>query len=32
MTPAAMAEWLLNDLERAGAVRRDDARLYATGN
>src|SRR5438034_6745750 len=32
MTPAAMAEWLLNDLERAGAVRRNDGRLYATGN
>jgi glyoxylase-like metal-dependent hydrolase (beta-lactamase superfamily II) len=32
MTPAAMAEWLLNDLERAGAVRRNDGTLYATGN
>jgi len=32
MTPAAMAEWLANDLERAGAVRRNDGRLYATGN
>ena len=32
MTPAAMAEWLLNDLERAGAVHRNDGRLYATGN
>lgn len=32
MTPAAMAEWLLNDLERAGALRRDGSRLYATGN
>ncbi len=32
MTPAAMAEWLVNDLERAGAVRRNDGRLYATGN
>src|SRR5207245_1978537 len=32
MTPAAMAEWLLNELERAGAVRRNDGRLYATGN
>jgi len=32
MTPAAMAEWLLNELERAGALRRDGSRLYATGN
>src|SRR5205809_4601840 len=32
MTPAAMVEWLLNELERAGAVRRNDGRLYATGN
>jgi len=32
MTPAAMAEWLVNELERAGAVRRNDGRLYATGN
>ena len=32
MTPAGMAEWLVNDLERAGAVRRNDGRLYATGN
>jgi glyoxylase-like metal-dependent hydrolase (beta-lactamase superfamily II) len=32
MTPAAMAEWLLNELERAGAVRRDGSRLYAKGN
>jgi len=32
MTPAAMAEWLVNELERAGAVRRNEGRLYATGN
>jgi len=32
MTPAAMAEWLVNELERAGAVRRNDGMLYATGN
>ena len=32
MTPAAMAEWLANELERAGALRRDGSRLYATGN
>lgn len=32
MTPAAMAEWLLNDLERAGAAHRNDGRLHATGN
>ena len=32
MTPAAMAEWLVSDLERAGAAHRKDGRLYATGN
>jgi hypothetical protein len=32
MTPAAMAEWLVNELDRAGAVRRNDGMLYATGN
>jgi glyoxylase-like metal-dependent hydrolase (beta-lactamase superfamily II) len=32
MTPAAMAEWLDNELERAGAVRRDDGMLYAIGS
>ncbi len=32
MTPTEMAEWLVNELERAGAVRRNDGRLYATGN
>src|SRR3989442_8197869 len=32
MTPAAMAEWLVNELERAGAVRRNDGMLSATGN
>src|SRR5216117_188973 len=32
MTPAAMADWLVNELERAGAARRNDGRLHATGN
>jgi glyoxylase-like metal-dependent hydrolase (beta-lactamase superfamily II) len=32
MTPAAMAEWLVNDLERAGALRRQNGMLYATGS
>jgi hypothetical protein len=32
MTPAAMAEWLANELERAGAVRRNGGRLHAAGN
>jgi glyoxylase-like metal-dependent hydrolase (beta-lactamase superfamily II) len=32
MTPAAMAEWLVNDLERAGALRRQNGMLVATGN
>jgi glyoxylase-like metal-dependent hydrolase (beta-lactamase superfamily II) len=32
MTPGAMAEWLVSELERAGAVRRNEGRLYATGN
>jgi glyoxylase-like metal-dependent hydrolase (beta-lactamase superfamily II) len=32
MTPAAMAEWLLNELERAGAARRNDGRVVAIGN
>ena len=32
MTHAAMAEWLVNELERAGAVRRNDGMLSATGN
>ncbi len=32
MTPVAMAEWLVNELERAGAVRREGSRLYASGN
>jgi len=32
MTPAAMAEWLLNELERAGALRRENDMLYATGS
>jgi len=32
MTPAAMAEWLLNDLERAGALRRENDMLVATGS
>jgi hypothetical protein len=32
MTPAAMAEWLLSELERAGALRRENDMLYATGS
>jgi len=32
MTPAAMAEWLLKDLERAGALRRENDMLVATGS
>ncbi len=31
MTPAAMAEWLLNELERAGAAHRRDGLLLASG-
>jgi hypothetical protein len=31
MTQAAMAEWLVNDLERAGAVHRKDGALHARG-
>lgn len=31
MTPAAMAEWLINDLERAGAAYRQDGLLLAKG-
>lgn len=31
MTPAAMAEWLVGDLERAGAVRREGGMLVAAG-
>ena len=31
MTTAAMAEWLAGDLERAGAVRREDGMLVAAG-
>jgi glyoxylase-like metal-dependent hydrolase (beta-lactamase superfamily II) len=31
MTQAAMAEWLVNDLERAGAVHRKDGALHASG-
>jgi hypothetical protein len=27
-----MAEWLVNELERAGAARRNDGTLYASGN
>jgi len=29
MTPGAMAEWLVNDLERAGAAGRRDGLLVA---
>jgi hypothetical protein len=32
MTPAAMAEWLVSELERAGALRRENDMLYATGS
>jgi glyoxylase-like metal-dependent hydrolase (beta-lactamase superfamily II) len=32
MTPAAMAEWLLNELGRAGALRRENDMLVATGS
>jgi glyoxylase-like metal-dependent hydrolase (beta-lactamase superfamily II) len=32
MTPAAMAGWLLSELERAGAAHRNDGMLVATGN
>ena len=32
MTPGAMAEWLVNELERAGALRRENDMLYATGS
>ena len=32
MAPAAMVEWLLNDLERAGALRRENDMLVATGS
>jgi len=32
MTPAAMAEWLVSDLERAGALRRQGGMLCATGS
>jgi glyoxylase-like metal-dependent hydrolase (beta-lactamase superfamily II) len=32
MTPAAMAGWLVNELERAGALRREDDLLIATGS
>jgi len=31
MTPAAMAEWLVNELERAGAAHRKDGLLVARG-
>jgi hypothetical protein len=31
MTPAAMAEWLVNDLERAGAAERKKGLLLAKG-
>jgi len=32
MTAAAFSEWLVGDLERSSAVRRNDGMLYATGN
>jgi len=32
MTPGAMAEWLASELERAGAVRRENGLLVAKGN
>ncbi len=31
MTPAAMAEWLISELERAGAARRENGLLVARG-
>jgi len=31
MTPAAMAEWLVNELERASAARRENGLLVARG-
>ena len=31
MTPAAMADWLVNELERAGALHRENGMLVATG-
>ena len=31
MSPAEMAEWLVNELERAGAARREEALLVARG-
>ena len=31
MTPQGMAEWLVNELERAGAARREDGLLVARG-
>jgi hypothetical protein len=31
MTPAAMAEWLVKELERAGAARREKGLLAARG-
>ena len=32
MSDGDFSEWLVGDLERAGAVRRNEGRLYATGN
>jgi len=32
MSDAAFAEWLVGDLERGGAVRRNDGMLHATGS
>jgi len=32
MTPAEMAEWLVNELERAGAARREQGLLLARGD
>jgi hypothetical protein len=31
MTPAALAEWLVGELERAGAARRENGLLLAAG-
>jgi len=32
MSDGDFSQWLVNDLERSGAVRRNDGRLYASGN
>ncbi len=32
MSDEDFSEWLVGDLERSGAVRRNDGMLYASGN